>query len=182
MIWVLRVGHRIDRDKRLSTHCGLVARAFGADKIIYSGQKDSKMEESINSVTRGWGGNFRIEHTESARKVINEWKGKTVHLTMYGIPLRRKIRTIRKFKRLLVVIGGEKVPPEIYQECDWNISVTSQPHSEVAALAVFLHEYFSGKELDKSFKGAKRVVIPQERGKKVVSNTQGTARRHHSQR
>ena len=37
MIVVLRLGHRIGRDARISTHCGLVARALGANKIIYSG-------------------------------------------------------------------------------------------------------------------------------------------------
>ena len=40
---VLRIGHRIGRDKRISTHVGLVARAFGADGIIFVGD----IEESI---------------------------------------------------------------------------------------------------------------------------------------
>ena len=34
MIIVLRIGHRIGRDKRITTHVALVARAFGANKII----------------------------------------------------------------------------------------------------------------------------------------------------
>jgi len=34
MITVLRIGHRISRDKRITTHVALVARAFGADKIL----------------------------------------------------------------------------------------------------------------------------------------------------
>jgi len=169
MIVVLRLGHRIERDKRLSTHCGLVARAFGAQKLVYTGQKDSGLEESINSVTKGWGGPFQIEHSESARKLIKEWKGESVHLTVYGIPLQKKIRTLRKSRNLLVIVGGEKVQPEVYQDCDWNVSVTGQPHSEVAALAVFLHEYFGGKELEKKFTKAKKKVVPQERGKKVIS-------------
>ena len=169
MIVVLRLGHRIERDKRLSTHCGLVARAFGAQKLVYTGQKDSGLEESINSVTRGWGGPFQIEHSESARKLIKDWKGKSIHLTVYGIPVQEKIRAIRKVRNLLVIVGGEKVPPEVYQDCDWNVSVTGQPHSEVAALAVFLHEYFRGKELSKKFRKAEKSVIPQERGKKVIS-------------
>ena len=59
------------------------------------------------------------------------------------------------------------MPPEIYALADSNIAVSSQPHSEVAALAVFLHEYFDGKELEKKFKNAKIRVVPQERGKKV---------------
>jgi len=169
MIVVLRLGHRIERDKRLSTHCGLVARAFGAQKMVYSGQEDSGLEESINSVIKGWGGPFSIEHVESARKVIRDWKGKSVHLTVYGLPLQKKIRIIRKMKNLLVIVGGEKVPPEVYQECGMNIQVTGQPHSEVAALAIFLHEYFEGKELEKKFRKAEKNVVPQERGKKVTT-------------
>ena len=47
MIVVLRLGHRRARDKRISTHVGLVARAFGAQKIIYSGEKDQKLLDSI---------------------------------------------------------------------------------------------------------------------------------------
>ena len=34
MIIVLRIGHRIGRDKRITTHVALVARAFGANEII----------------------------------------------------------------------------------------------------------------------------------------------------
>jgi tRNA (cytidine56-2'-O)-methyltransferase len=168
MIVVLRLGHRIERDKRLSTHCGLVARAFGAQKLVYTGQKDSGLEESINSVTKGWGGPFQIEHSESARKLIKDWKGKSVHLTVYGIPVQKKIRTLRKERKLLVIIGGEKVPPEVYQDVTWNISVTQQPQSEVGALSVFLHEYFRGQELEKKFRKAEKSVIPQERGKKII--------------
>jgi tRNA (cytidine56-2'-O)-methyltransferase len=168
MICVLRLGHRIERDKRLSTHCGLAARALGAEKMLYSGQKDSGLEESINSATKQWGGSFSVEYTESPNKTIKKWKGKVAHLTIYGLPLQDKIKEIRKEKVLLLVVGGEKVPPEFYQEADWNLSVTGQPHSEVAALAIFLHEYFQGKELGKRFKNSRRVVIPQEKGKKVL--------------
>jgi len=167
-ICVLRLGHRIERDKRLSTHCGLAARALGAEKLVYSGQRDSGLEESIDSVTMQWGGPFQIEYAENPMKVIRNWKDKKVHLTMYGLPVQKKIQEIRKVKNLLVVVGGEKVPPEVYQECDWNIQVTGQPHSEVSALAVFLHEYFQGKELEKKYRKAEKIIVPQERGKKVL--------------
>lgn len=169
MIWVLRLGHRIERDKRLSTHCGLAARAFGAEKLIYTGQKDSGLEESINRVTEQWGGPFSVEYAESPGKVLRLWKGGVAHLTVYGMPVQDKIREIRKEKDLLAVVGGEKVPPEIYQRADWNVQVTGQPHSEAAALAVFLHEYFRGRELSRKFSQAKNEVIPQERGKRVAT-------------
>ena len=31
---VLRLGHRRDRDKRITSHLGLTARAFGANEIL----------------------------------------------------------------------------------------------------------------------------------------------------
>ena len=54
MIEVLRLSHRIGRDPRLSTHVILTARAFGASKTYYSGQKDSNLEESVKRIC----GNF----------------------------------------------------------------------------------------------------------------------------
>jgi len=69
---------------------------------------------------------------------------------------------------VLVIVGGEKVPFEVYQEMDYNIAVTSQPHSEISALAVFLDRLFAGKELEKGFSGATRAIVPQKCGKKIV--------------
>ena len=33
-IGVLRLGHRRERDKRITSHLGLTARAFGADEVF----------------------------------------------------------------------------------------------------------------------------------------------------
>ena len=168
MVFVLRLNHRIFRDKRISTHCALVARAFGAEKIFYSGERDKKLEESIRKTANKWGDGFGIEYVRNWKSFVEGFPGKKIHLTMYGIPLPEKIREIRKEKNILVIVGGEKVPSEVYKLSDWNVSITLQPHSEVAALAVFLHEYFQGKEFRKKFKNAKVSVVPQERGKKVL--------------
>ena len=168
-VHVLRLGHRIFRDQRTTSHCCLVSRVFGADKIYYSGQKDRKLEESVNQVTRDFGGPFGIEHIDNWKKHINNFsRGKIINLTVYGLPLQKKIKEIRKEKNLLIIIGGEKTPPEVYQLSDWNISITSQPHSEIAALSVFLHEYFKGEELNKKFKNPRKRIVPQERGKKII--------------
>ena len=50
MIEVLRLSHRIRRDIRVTTHVCLVARAFGAQKVWYSGDRDSKLEENIKNI------------------------------------------------------------------------------------------------------------------------------------
>ncbi len=167
MITVLRLGHRSERDKRVSTHCGLVARAFGAEKIVYSGERDEGLLKSVNSVAERWGGPFKAVYEKNWMKVIKNFKGLKVHLTFYGLPIQKEIGKIRKAKNVLLIVGGEKVPSEVYHAADYNIGVTNQPHSEVAALSVFLHEYFKGKELEKRFKNAKLRIVPHARGKIV---------------
>jgi tRNA (cytidine56-2'-O)-methyltransferase len=170
MVVVLRLGHRKKRDARISTHVGLVGRAFGAKKIIYSGQYDEKMMNSVRNVVQNWGGPFSVSYAKNWRNVIKNFKGTKIHLSMYSLPLQKQVKKLQK-KKLLLIVGGEKVPGEVYRLVDLNIAVTNQPHSEVAALAVFLHELFGGKELNKKFVKAKLRIIPQERGKRLNRKT-----------
>lgn len=169
-IQVLRLGHRPARDKRITTHLMLTSRAFGASRALYTGTRDPAMEETVRKVSLKWGGAFSIEYVDDWRSTLIGWKrwGKVVHLTMYGLPIRRMTPIIRDDpSEKLVVVGGAKVPGEVYGLVDWNVAVTSQPHSEVSALAVFLHEILEGRELEKVFEGARLRVIPQEHGKRV---------------
>ncbi len=165
MIEVLRLGHRIARDKRISTHVGLVARAFGASKLFYSGQKDSSLEDSVKRVVDDFGGDFKVEHVKGVGSFIKKKKKegfKVAHLTVYG-----EVLSDVEFKGdLLIIVGGEKVPAEIYELADYNISVGLQPHSEVAALGIVLYRIFGEKILKKDFKG-KMKVVPQKKGKKI---------------
>ncbi len=171
---VLRIGHRRDRDKRISTHVGLVARAFGADGIIYVGDVEDEIIKKLEDVVQRWGGPFFAKKAESWRKVIKEWKEKggiVVHLTMYGINIEDSniIDEIRsQNKDILVIVGAEKVPWEVYELADYNVAIGNQPHSEVSALAIFLDRLFEGKELLKEFQNAKLKIIPCARGKKVI--------------
>jgi len=169
-IIILRLGHRLPRDERISTHVALVARAFGAQQMIYSGQHDSSLESSVSRLVSQWGGKFAISYEKNFRKVIREHKGNgftIAHLTMYGIPLPEVISRLKtQDARLLVIVGSEAVPGEVYQLADFNISVTNQPHSEVAALAIVLDRLNEGKEFEIDFKGKLRIE-PSERGKKV---------------
>lgn len=162
MITVLRIGHRPQRDKRITTHVCLVARAFGADAVIVD-TPDSTLKETVEDVVKEWGGDFSITF-QPWKRVLKSWKGKIVHLTMYGLPIEDKIAEIRENDSILVVVGAEKVPPQLYEAADFNISITSQPHSEVAALAVFLDRCFQGAQLRKDF-GGNLKIIPSERKK-----------------
>ncbi|MEM2237240.1 MAG: tRNA (cytidine(56)-2'-O)-methyltransferase [Candidatus Caldarchaeum sp.] len=171
MLAVLRLSHRIERDKRLTSHVALVARAFGADKMYYTGDRDENVELTVKKVNEKWGGTFEVEYVTSWRMLLKSWKGCIVHLTMYGMPLKTVIQEIRKTyaekKKLMVVVGGEKVEAEVFHVADYNVSITNQPHSEAAALAVFLDWLFEGTELERTFPDALIQVIPSPKGKIV---------------
>ena len=163
---VLRLGHRFARDKRISTHIGLVSRAFGADKLVMD-VHDPHVEESIQQVVSEWGGSFTVGSTINWRKYIRDFNGDSIHLTMYGININKAPEPVLSGNRdKLVVLGGRKVPSEVYQLADYNIAVGNQPHSEVAALSVYLDRLYEGGELVKDFGGGKK-IIPQEHGKLV---------------
>jgi tRNA (cytidine56-2'-O)-methyltransferase len=172
-IVVLRLGHRLPRDERISTHVALVARTFGASSIVYSGQKDNGLEESVKRITDRWGSskNFSISYEPNWRKAIKKLKDEgyaLAHLTMYGMPLPEKLPLMKEKKKLAIIVGSEAVPGEVYQEADFNVAVTNQPHSEVAALAITLNEIAAGKpltrEYDSTYNGKIRIK-PNERGK-----------------
>lgn len=166
---VLRLGHRPERDKRVTTHLGLVARAFGAEGMLLT-IRDPQVRESLLRVQREWGGDFFLQEGVSWRREITKWKesgGVVVHLTMYGIPVDRVIPKLQN-SRILVVVGSQKVPAEVFQLSDFNVAIGNQPHSEVAALAVFLDRLFGGRQFDRDFPGWKLKVIPSERNKRVT--------------
>src|SRR3989344_391012 len=138
MIEVLRLGHRLPRDCRISTHCCLVARAFGADKIFYSGQKDKEMEDVVKKTVKNFGGLFEIEYINDDVKFLREKK-----------------------ENDLIIIGGSKVSGIFYKESDFNISIGKQPHSEVGALAVFLYYL----DLKMNFDNEKIKILESKNGK-----------------
>ncbi len=177
-IEVLRLSHRLPRDERISTHVALVARAFGASSIIYSGQHDAGLELSVSRIAERWGGRlgggeFAISYERNHTQFIKKRKREgfvIVHLTMYGIKIGKMLGELDKIKnkKILIVVGSEAVPPEVYQLADFNVSVTSQPHSEVAALAITLDRLREGAELERDDFFGEIHIEPSERGKRVV--------------
>ena len=174
-IVVLRWGHRIHRDSRLTTHCALTARALCASGFILSDIEDKSIEKTVKGITGHWGGGFTFEMGTSWRTVVRDWKaqgGIIVHLTAYGENLQTSnaINRIRETgKNILLLVGSQKVPGEFYSPeiSDFNIGVGNQPHSECSALAIFLDRFFEGKELEVDFEKAKMKIIPQEHGKNI---------------
>ena len=174
---VLRWGHRPRRDARLTTHVALTARALGASGLILANIEDEKIKETIEKVTKNWGGPFFFEMGTPWKEAVKDWKAKggiVVHLTAYGenIQTSDMLQRIEESgKDILVIVGSQKVPREFFSEAfsDFNVAVGNQPHSECASLAVFLDRLFEGEELKKSFENAKVRIIPQKRGKKIIN-------------
>ncbi|MBI0584521.1 MAG: tRNA (cytidine(56)-2'-O)-methyltransferase [Methanomassiliicoccus sp.] len=169
-IYVLRLGHRPERDKRVTTHVALTSRALGA-KGIYVSTKDEELERSVRSVVKRFGGDFCITTGVKWKEVLRSFDGTRVHLTMYGTHIDDALPRVRSAMtdKMLIVVGAEKVPPEVYQAATFNIGVGNQPHSEVAALAIFLDRLREGEGLRTDFKG-RMTVLPCDRGKRVVNN------------
>ena len=169
-VYILRLGHRPERDKRITTHVALVARAFGANGFVLEGDDESILR-TVKDVTKRWGAKgFRLSMTKDARAYVERWKrygGRVAHLTMYGINIE-SIGRLPSIRKLLVVVGAEKVDRWYYDNADYNIAIGNQPHSEVAALAIFLDRLGNGKELGRGFADAKLRIVPQASGKKVV--------------
>lgn len=166
-ITVLRLGHRPERDKRITTHVCLTARALGADRVVVA-ERDDRVVDGVRDVTKRFGGPFEVESGAGYRSILRASGTTKLHLTMYGLPFQQVIPAIDRNKDLVVVVGAEKVPREVYDLCDFNVSVGNQPHSEVAALAIFLYALQGEGAFAKNFAGAV-TVEPSQRGK-VVRN------------
>ena len=169
-IEVVRIGQRLVRDDRVTTHVALVARAFGAKKIFMT-EINPEIKDTINKINKTWGGKFSIEFIEKWKLIVKKKKKdgfQVVHLTMYGESINNAQSELQSCDKLLVVVGAEKVPREIYTLADFNVGVGGQPHSEISALAVLLDRIKSGKQFDEEFRGAKRTIIPTKNGKNVI--------------
>jgi len=150
----------------VTTHVALTARAFGADAVLVS-TKDPRLERTVRDVVRRFGGSFRVETGVPWRRVLRDWAGTTVQLTMYGMELDESLPRIST-DDLLVVVGAEKVPGDVYRLVDANVAVGNQPHSEVAALAVFLDRLLGGAALHREFGGRLR-IRPGSKGRTLES-------------
>ena len=168
-IKVVRIGQRLVRDDRVTTHVALVSRAFGAEKI-YMSEVNPEIKDTLEKINKTWGGSFKVEFIDKWKNIVKEKKEegfKVVHLSMYGQSINDVQESLQKEEDVLVVVGAEKVPREIYNLADYNVGVGSQPHSEISALAIFLDRIQNGKQFEKIFPNAKRKIIPTEHGKNV---------------
>ena len=173
-IEVLRLGHRLGRDPRITTHLALVSRAMGASNFVLAGDEDEKLFSNIHSVNERFGHGLSCRYEKSPMRMLREIansdeesKPIIIHLTMYGEPFKEVIPNIPKHKPVVVVVGGAKVPGELFKVSDFNIAVGNQPHSEVAALALFLDSWTDGEGFNREFSEPQLVISPSKSGKDV---------------
>lgn len=173
-IEVLRLGHRLGRDPRITTHLALVSRAMGANSFVLSGDEDEKLFSNIDSVNERFGYGLSCRYEKSPMRMLREIansdeesKPIIIHLTMYGEPFKKVIPNIPKDKPVVVVVGGAKVPGELFKVSDFNLAVGNQPHSEVAALALFLDNWTDGEGFNREFSEPQLVIAPSKSGKDV---------------
>ena len=166
---VLRLGYRRGRDPRITTHLALVSRAMGADGFLLSGDEDKEMFQNLNSVSDRFGGHLETKHVSGMRHLKNHVAngGVAIHLTMYGEPFRKAIPTIRRDRPVVIVVGGAKVPGDVYKICQHNVAVGNQPHSEVAALALFMDAWFGESASERNFDNARLIIEGTNDGKLV---------------
>ena len=172
VIEVVRIGQRVVRDDRVTTHVALVSRSFGAEKIFMT-EVNPEIKDTLEKINNTWGGNFIVEFIDNWKSIVKSKKKdgfKIIHLSMYGEKINDAQIRLRPEEKMLVVVGAEKVPREIYELADYNISVGSQPHSEISALAILLDRIQNGEQFEKVFPDAKRKIIPSKNGKNVEIN------------
>jgi tRNA (cytidine56-2'-O)-methyltransferase len=169
VIEVIRIGQRLVRDDRVTTHVALVSRAFGAEKIFMT-EVNPEIKDTLEKINKTWGGNFIVEFIDKWKPIVKKKKDenfKIIHLTMYGESINTVQEQLQKEENLLVVVGAEKVPREIYELADFNVGVGNQPHSEISALAILLDRIQKGEQFEKAFPNAERKIMPTKNGKNV---------------
>ncbi|HJN55145.1 MAG TPA: hypothetical protein QF646_02010 [Candidatus Poseidoniales archaeon] len=177
---VVRLGHRHDRDARITTHIGLVARAWGATRLLISGDRDSGVLDTVRDVNGRFGGTMDCSHESSSTRWLKRFvagsledvgqPGLAIHLTMYGLPVDDVIPSLPRDQPTAFVVGGPKVPPEIWDICQHHVSIGSQPHSEVAALAIALDRWGARPD-DVDTSDARLRIVPAAQGKQVLDST-----------
>ena len=168
LISVLVVG-RSDYEDELSL-C-MVARAFGASTITFCPEDKSimrKLSRKCKALNRDWGGAFSFSFTNDWKRFVKEKKNYLkVYLTRYGMPMKKIGYQVRTYKNVLIIVSEKETIKQLYKAADFNLSITTQPHSCASAIGVFLHDFYQGRELAIHFENARYKVSPEQHGMKV---------------
>ncbi len=136
----------------------LSARAFGASGITFAAQRENKRIVGLNKrIMKRWGGEFKVGFSRSIAETFKDRRNyKIVYLTQFGEPLNKVAHTLKAYRNLLVVVSSKESIKSIIDRADFKVSISRQPNSATAALSVFLHVFFEGRELAVHFKNQKQ--------------------------
>ena len=143
---------------------------------MYLHPPDPALAQRLRSVRERWGGDFEVVPAPDWRAIVRSYDGSVVHLTMYGLPFERVRSRLGRARHVLLVVGGAKVPPDLYGLATLNVAVGHQPHSEVAAVAVVLAQ-LRGIPPPRAWPRARQRIVPRARGKRVISSNAPVGRR-----
>lgn len=162
MISVLALGRN---SYAVSLNLCLTARALGASEITFIGKNDKKLSNYIKKVNEKWGGRFRVQFIKNYTEFLKSaTKYAKIYLTQFGEPLRKKIYSLKTYKNMVLIVSPNTKSSKVQTLSDFNISVSAQPHCSAAAVAVFLHEFYNGRELAMHFENAKLKVVSSSKG------------------
>ncbi len=135
----------------------LAARALGASEITFTGKSDKQLLSKIKKMNIKWGGKFKVSFTANYKDLISRSeKAIKIYLTRYGTSLNEKARMISTYKNIILIVTQKDDVEYVRKNiADFNVSITRQPHCSSAAVAIFLHEYYKGRELAMHFENAK---------------------------
>jgi len=152
MINVLAIGRNSYQN---SLDLCVTSRALGASEITFIGKKDARLVNYINRMNSKWGGKFKVSFAKSCEEFLKTSdKAIKIYLTRYGTSFQEKSAMISTYKRIVLIVTDKEDVDYINKISDFKISITSQPHCRAASIAVFLHEYYKGRELAMHFENA----------------------------
>ncbi len=70
---VVRIGQRLVRDDRVTTHVALVSRAFGVEKIFMT-EVNPEIRDTLEKINKTWGGNFVVEFIDKWKSIVKKKK------------------------------------------------------------------------------------------------------------
>jgi tRNA (cytidine56-2'-O)-methyltransferase len=119
----------------------------------------------MENLNKKWGGRFKVQFAKNYKEALKSAsKYAKVYLTRYGMPLQDKSYVLKTYKNMILIVtsrDGDEMNP-MHKIADFNISVSSQPHCSAAAIAIFLHEFYNGRELAMHFENAQFKLVPHE--------------------
>ena len=73
VIEVVRIGQRLVRDDRVTTHVALVSRAFGAERIFMT-EVNPEIKDTLEKINNTWGGRFVVEFIDKWKSIVKRKK------------------------------------------------------------------------------------------------------------